>query len=226
MISTTNYTEDITDFTPDYVGHEAEVIAEGEAAMARLVKGANSVHDKLRVARAFLVGQAEAREAEAAGGRYSAAFNKWLRLHPRLRLFSGQDRAAALWLLDPANWPDARRVLKRFDEPQRLRAGLHGIKHSVLEERGEAKPRAKAMAERKAMTGDNPIGDWRNDPVDDIVAKMIATHEHKAKLLMQVLMQHFNVSPAKPKAKAKEMGEEAFNRSLARDFAAIRSGKG
>jgi hypothetical protein len=152
MTQTTNYTEDILDFTPDFLGHEAETMAEAEAAMARLTKGANGVHDKLKVAKGFLVIQAEAREAEAAGGRYSSEFNKRLKGSP-LRLFPAQDRAAALWLLDPANWPDAKKVLKRLNEKDRLRAGLRGIKRSVLEDRQEVPtPKAKAKPEPKAAT--------------------------------------------------------------------------
>jgi hypothetical protein len=108
----------------------------------RLIKGAGSILDKLKAARGFQVGQRLAREAEAAGRRYSKVFGDWLAQHPWLEKFSSPDRAAALWCLEPGAWPDALKVIQRLDDKQRQSLGLRGLKSAVLEARGEAKPRA------------------------------------------------------------------------------------
>jgi hypothetical protein len=101
-----------------------------------------SILDKLKAARGLQVGQRLAKEAEAAGRRYSKIFGGWLAQHPWLEKFSGPDRAAALWCLEPGNWPDALKVIQRLDDKQRQNLGLRGLKWAVLEARGEAKPRA------------------------------------------------------------------------------------
>jgi hypothetical protein len=131
--------DDIADFNPNVGDNEA--IAEGEAA-ERLIRGAGSILDKLKAARGLQVGQRLAKEAEAAGRRYSKVFGDWLAQHPWLEKFSGPDRAAALWCLEPGNWPDALKMIQRLDDKHRQSLGLRGLKSAVLEARGEAKPRA------------------------------------------------------------------------------------
>jgi hypothetical protein len=87
--------DDIADFNPNVGDNEA--IAEGESAAERLIRGAGSILDKLKAARGLQIGQRLAKEAKAAGRRYSKVFGDWLAQHPWLEKFSGPDRAAALW---------------------------------------------------------------------------------------------------------------------------------
>jgi len=80
-----------------------EILRQGEEAMERLAKGA-SWEDGVKVMHALAIGRTtamlEANTNRPFGSRYTAAFAKWLRLHPLFELIHKSDRSRFLKCFD------------------------------------------------------------------------------------------------------------------------------
>jgi hypothetical protein len=112
-------------------------IIEGEQAADRLVRG-QTLDDQLKVARALTVGRRVAMNETGsnapAGKPYIVAFNRWLAKHPRLAAINHTVRAAALWCIDPDNWPKVEAALAKLDDQTRMRATLRGLRAQIERE--------------------------------------------------------------------------------------------
>jgi hypothetical protein len=141
---------------------DEEAIQEGEAAAERLVSG-RSLIDQLAVARALMVGRRTALTETGtnvpAGKPYILAFSRWLDGHPKLKAVSGPERAAALWCVEPDNWPKVQAALKALDDRSRQRATLRGLRKQI--ERPTA-PQERPAPRRPAPPLDaQPQREWQ-----------------------------------------------------------------
>jgi hypothetical protein len=135
---------------------DEEAIQEGEAAAERLVSG-QSLTDQLAVARALMVGRRAAmREAQTnqpAGKPYFMAFSRWLADHPKLKAVSGPERAAALWCVEPDNWPKVQEALAKLDDRSRQRATLRGLRKQIERSMPEPHTAQREPAQPKVDEG-------------------------------------------------------------------------
>jgi hypothetical protein len=107
-------------------------LAEGDEAADHIVSGGHMI-DYLKVARALKVGQRIAVEQAGTdqGKPYNVAFSKWLDQHPKLRAVNKPNRAAALWCLDPANWPRVEKHLATLDSEERQTITLRTVRRRL-----------------------------------------------------------------------------------------------
>ena len=107
-------------------------IAEGDDAADHIVSGGHII-DYLKVARALKVGQRIAVEQAGTdqGKPYNVAFSKWLDQHPKLRAVNKPNRAAALWCLDPTNWPRVETYLATLDVEERQTITLRTVRRRL-----------------------------------------------------------------------------------------------
>jgi hypothetical protein len=107
-------------------------LAEGDEAADRIISGATLI-DHLKIGRALLTGsRIAAREADCDRGKpYTTAFHRWLEQHPKLNAVNEQNRAAALWCLNLANYPRVEKYLATLDVEERQTITLRTVRRRL-----------------------------------------------------------------------------------------------
>ena len=117
-------------FQPDVADDVA--LYEGDDAADRVIGGGVLI-DHLKVGRALMVGSRIAAEEAGTdrGKPYNMAFSRWLQQHPKLAAVNEQNRAAALWCLNPANWPRVEKYLATLDVDERQGITLRTVRRRL-----------------------------------------------------------------------------------------------
>ena len=104
-----------------------------------------------------------AREAGTDQGKpYNIAFSRWLDQHPKLRTVNKPNRAAALWCLDPANWPRVEKYLATLDIDERQTITLRTVRRRL-----DVPPPSPPTPSRRRSSPTKPAAVPRPDRVQE-----------------------------------------------------------
>jgi hypothetical protein len=120
---------------------DAVALQEGDEAADRVLSRADLI-DHLKIGRALMVGSriAAAEAGSDRGKQYNIAFSRWLQQHPKLLAVNASNRAAALWCLDPDNWPRVEKYLATLDIEERQTITLRTVRRRLDLPRPAADP--------------------------------------------------------------------------------------